>query len=448
MTVAEDAGAARHDGAPLAPLSGRSSHQASPTLPRADSAYGPPTQIPAHLHLESGRRAPRTSSTAMSPHAVLLDIDMLDPAPRAATFNSPFIACLANAYADRINPNNLVPMDERRALLDPGMNWAYAVFRSIHVLPRDLPDWMTRLASALIISRAVTLGRRGCTVFRRALYIAGAAYFLRAPTVLMTVLPNPLLECESRPHPNLVLDAFMLFTQSRSSCGDVFFSGHSIFFILQARLWLQYSRHPVLRMLAVAVAIFSLASLIFSGYHYSIDVFMATLIVSTLYSLYHWTVQGKIGSRSWWGRLIVTLDGEYELDRRAGRRLGRRSTRRSGPRRAARRSAMTGATTPPGMSATSGSNWWSSARTRSTPSPLLDSRPCSGRGPASDAATVAAAWLASKKWDDPTAFAAAEASEGDVDVDEDDVELGYVRPSHRAAVVAVRDSDASDVEGR
>ncbi|KNE61799.1 hypothetical protein AMAG_07081 [Allomyces macrogynus ATCC 38327] len=363
-----------------------------------------------------------------------------------ATSRAPFVACLANAYADRINPNNLVPMDERRALLDPGMNWAYAVFRSVHVLPRDLPDWMTRLASALIISRAVTLGRRGCTVFRRALYIAGAAYLLRAPTVLMTVLPNPLLECESRPHPNLVLDALMLFTQSRSSCGDVFFSGHSIFFLLQARLWLQYSRNPVLRMLAVAVAIFSLASLIFSGYHYSIDVFMATLIVSTLYSLYHWTVQGKIGSRSLWGRLIVALDGEYELDRRAGRRLGRRSTRRSGPRRAARRSAMTGTTTPLGMSATSGSSWWSNARTRTTPSPMLDSRPCSGRGPASDAATVAAEWLVSKKWDDPTAFAAAEASEGDVDVDEDDVELGYVRPSHRAAVVAVRESDASDLE--
>jgi hypothetical protein len=46
----------------------------------------------------------------------------------------------------------------------------------------------------------------------------------------------------------------------------------------------------------------------------SIDVFIATIIINVVYSLYHWVVQGKIGNRQLWGRSILWADGERYLD--------------------------------------------------------------------------------------------------------------------------------------
>jgi hypothetical protein len=104
-----------------------------------------------------------------------------------------YVTCLSNAVVDRINPNNLIPQSQRSVLVDPGMNWAYHLFIRTG-LPHDLSDVFVRLSGALIVVRCLTLRERSLTVLRRALYVAGTVYLLRAPTVLMTVLPNPLIE--------------------------------------------------------------------------------------------------------------------------------------------------------------------------------------------------------------------------------------------------------------
>ncbi|KNE61821.1 hypothetical protein AMAG_07098 [Allomyces macrogynus ATCC 38327] len=142
-----------------------------------------------------------------------------------------YITCLANSTVDRTNPNNLLPIDQRRPLDDPAMHATFKLYRETG-LPRNLSDTLVQLAAAMIILRGVTYGRYGCTVLRRAFYVGGIIYLLRAPTVLMTVLPNPLLDCVSHPNQNLFVDALLLLVQARYSCGDVFFSGHSIFYVV------------------------------------------------------------------------------------------------------------------------------------------------------------------------------------------------------------------------
>ncbi|KAJ3363007.1 hypothetical protein GGF31_001270 [Allomyces arbusculus] len=172
-----------------------------------------------------------------------------------------YITCLANSTVDRTNPNNLLPIDQRRPLDDPAMHATYKVYRETG-LPRNLSDTFVQIAAAMIILRGVTYGRYGCTVLRRAFYVGGIIYLLRAPTVLMTVLPNPLLDCVSHPKPNIFFDALLLLVQAR------------------------------------------------------IDVWIAALIITTVYTLWHWTVKHKVGRDRWWGRLVRALDGQEELDRR------------------------------------------------------------------------------------------------------------------------------------
>lgn len=104
-----------------------------------------------------------------------------------------YITCLANAVVDRINPNNLVPEDQRSVLVDPGMHFTNQFF--IHTgLPKNISDTMILVSAICILLRCLSLKSQSFTVLRRALYISGTVYLLRAPTVLMTVLPNPLTE--------------------------------------------------------------------------------------------------------------------------------------------------------------------------------------------------------------------------------------------------------------
>ncbi|KNE62816.1 hypothetical protein, variant [Allomyces macrogynus ATCC 38327] len=226
-----------------------------------------------------------------------------------------YITCLANSTVDRTNPNNLLPIDQRRPLDDPAKHATFKLYRETG-LPRNLSDTLVQLAAAMIILRGVTYGRYGCTVLRRAFYVGGIIYLLRAPTVLMTVLPNPLLDCVSHPNPNLFVDALLLLVQARYSCGDVFFSGHSIFFVLAARIWITYCDWRPVQILALIFGCLALFSLVFTSYHYSIDVWIAALIITTVYTLWHWTVKYKVGRDRWWGRLVRALDGQEELDRR------------------------------------------------------------------------------------------------------------------------------------
>ncbi|KAI9221713.1 hypothetical protein BC828DRAFT_61423 [Blastocladiella britannica] len=103
-----------------------------------------------------------------------------------------YVTCLSNSTVDRINPNSILPVDQRHALQDPLLQWSFKIFDKTG-LPMDFADILVRIATALIFARCFTLKDKSFTVFRRTMYISGAVYLFRAPTVLLTVLPNPYL---------------------------------------------------------------------------------------------------------------------------------------------------------------------------------------------------------------------------------------------------------------
>ncbi|ORZ36563.1 hypothetical protein BCR44DRAFT_1067688 [Catenaria anguillulae PL171] len=212
-----------------------------------------------------------------------------------------YITCLANSTVDRYNPNNVVPIEQRTVLMDPGMQTLATAYATYVHGPRDVSDWFVRLCSVLMVTRAVLHRERAATVLRRACYVGGTLYLLRAQTVLMTVLPNPLLECESKPHANVWYDAYLLFTQQRASCGDVFFSGHSIIFMTNLNLWWVFGRNWAAKLAAMLTSIIAVISLLASSYHYSIDVWTACILCLTTFFLYQWTATGQIGHGTWWG---------------------------------------------------------------------------------------------------------------------------------------------------
>lgn len=117
-----------------------------------------------------------------------------------------FIVCIANSIADRINPNNHLPVSERKPLPDVFLSFLNYYYKRWN-LPVDLSDRMIAVSAICTSIRIFSMGPRTLTVTRRFLFVAGTVYLIRAVTVVLTVLPNPLKECESTPHENLFHDA-------------------------------------------------------------------------------------------------------------------------------------------------------------------------------------------------------------------------------------------------
>lgn len=222
------------------------------------------------------------------------------------------IACFGNALADRLNPNNHLPVSERRALPDPLMQFLHPLFLNLD-LPKQLSDILLGMSLLLGFARLLTLRSMTMTAFRRVFLIAGTIYVLRAVTVVSTVLPNPLLECKSEPHENLLIDTFQLFFMQRTSCGDVFFSGHTLMFTISALVWTTYSQSSFFRALATTISVIGAFSLVFSAYHYTIDVLAAYWITSWLWNMYHLTIRTpSLRNKTWWGRILNVFDNsEY-----------------------------------------------------------------------------------------------------------------------------------------
>jgi hypothetical protein len=103
-----------------------------------------------------------------------------------------YITCIANSTVDRLNPNNHVPVAHRTILMDPVMTWSYAWYKETN-LPKDLPDIFIGISGALMIFIALINGKNAMLICRRTFYISGTVYLIRSPTVLMTILPNPLV---------------------------------------------------------------------------------------------------------------------------------------------------------------------------------------------------------------------------------------------------------------
>jgi hypothetical protein len=211
------------------------------------------------------------------------------------------LMCLGNSMADRLNLNNIrFQGDDRVTLPDPIMSLMGSISERIPITV-PINDWslmiviFTSFAYTSLFARAPTF----CTPFRRLFLVWSCMNCLRGICITLTVLTNPYLQCHSEPHPNIFLDALLLLTTRRQSCGDVFFSGHSVTCTLSCLMWLTYRRrtfsssickyfHHALALLFPMFVVSCLLTLIATQFHYSVDVFIGSFLSILMWQITHW----------------------------------------------------------------------------------------------------------------------------------------------------------------
>ena len=219
-----------------------------------------------------------------------------------------YIVCVANSTSDILNPNtDRAPID-REQLPDFLMRWISGLFTTGGTTPHQsdgsakspkdvawVPElfvttsvvgWLLRI----LMTRSI---RQSCMILRRSFYITGAAYILRAISVISTVLPFPQVQCEdARPaDKSPLLDAFDLMLMRRVSCGDVFFSGHTIVYSICMWTWITYSMNAYTTAFFIVHGLAGMISLLVAQYHYTIDVMVSAGIVGGIWWLYHHAIR-------------------------------------------------------------------------------------------------------------------------------------------------------------
>lgn len=198
-----------------------------------------------------------------------------------------YVVCLANAYLDRYNPS--LYSFKRTRLPDPLLDFLSPYYLGSGLSP-DLADTLAQLGPLIIFLRPLLMREKALLVLRRQLFIIGTCYLIRAPFVLMTVLPNPLTSCKTQITSSLFYDAFLQFAQLRTSCGDVLFSGHTIVFLIAGLSWSTYPLSPITTWIAWIFTSLGITVLVASTYHYTVDCVVGVIVVSLVWKLYHFVV--------------------------------------------------------------------------------------------------------------------------------------------------------------
>ncbi|KAJ3268275.1 hypothetical protein HK104_005417, partial [Borealophlyctis nickersoniae] len=233
-----------------------------------------------------------------------------------------YIVALANAYADRVNPNHNKPPDTRYVSPDLLMDATNPWFERSSI-PKDISDITVGISAFLLVGFAVTRGIAAATLLRRGLLIIGTLYLGRAPYMIFTEFPPPLRTCFTEINSNFGIDSLLLFSGRRVDCGDTFYSGHTIIFTSTSMAYWYHCRYWCITIPITLFNIFGALSLIFSAYHYTSDVLGSFMFTFLSWYLFHLTIEiDELGTQRWWGRLIRWWDyhGHLVLEVPEGRK--------------------------------------------------------------------------------------------------------------------------------
>ncbi|KAJ9065661.1 hypothetical protein DSO57_1017235 [Entomophthora muscae] len=225
-----------------------------------------------------------------------------------------YIVCLANSYMDINNPSVAKKGADFYRLPDILIDLAFPTYKKWE-LPDTLPDTLVQVSTVFIFIRVLLGGQKAMLLLRRVLYTCGIVYLVRAPFIIMTVLPNPLEWCMSEPNPNHFYDALLLMAQVRYSCGDVLYSGHTIIFMICCLVWHDYSlfnnaMDHLIKAIAIMWGLFCLLILVISSYHYTVDVVVALLIVLFTWKAFYCLATTNIFDDTLASRIVLFFDQE------------------------------------------------------------------------------------------------------------------------------------------
>jgi len=159
-----------------------------------------------------------------------------------------------------------------------------------------LPNLLLLLLALASIIRCIFF-RRGLTVIRRFFLLHGISSLLRSATLAATSYPDPSRLCANYTPPDSV-DPFWtstVYNPELVTCGDLMFSGHTLYYCLLALLWTRY--FTILEKTVMwIIAIIGCFSLIFVRIHYTTDVLVGIYVAFTVYYFYHLHVTDEVST--------------------------------------------------------------------------------------------------------------------------------------------------------
>lgn len=162
-------------------------------------------------------------------------------------------------------------------------------------------------------------------VFKRVLIVYGTLMFLRAFTLLLTSLPDPYFLCSIHPKAmygwreipwsRIPIDVLTLFGPNKENsmtCGDLFFSGHTVLFVLCSLVWHTYYHTTRVQLNPVKLSVWLLSLvgtllLLVTRMHWTIDIAVAYYITITCWNFYH-SVCNSL-SQEHYMKPVIFIDG-------------------------------------------------------------------------------------------------------------------------------------------
>ncbi len=130
----------------------------------------------------------------------------------------------------------------------------------------------------------------GKLVFNRFAHLAGMMMLLRTITMISTAFPNPNPQCMDEAIVEISYhDAVIqtIGTFPTKSCGNLMFSGHTMFLTLFCIFEFKYLQlNNLCCVLSLAKTIFGIYSVIACRSHYTIDVVISLLLTNMVFQLY------------------------------------------------------------------------------------------------------------------------------------------------------------------
>ncbi|KAK6103547.1 PAP2 C-terminal family protein [Brugia pahangi] len=198
------------------------------------------------------------------------------------------VICLAHDITSRNALPDLV------FTLVPEQEWALAV-----------GDMLTCIAGIIALGFIAVFHRYRIIVLRRLIFTITVLYTFRAICLSVTHIPasyqNNYHKCMKPNYQVTVLSVLKRFAQhsfklglqisenGKLICGDLLFSGHTIFVSTTTFYFNHYSPHSIwpLRWCLILICIGGMICLSISRTHYSVDVLIAYWLSSFFFSLYH-----------------------------------------------------------------------------------------------------------------------------------------------------------------
>jgi hypothetical protein len=199
----------------------------------------------------------------------------------------------------------------------------------------DLPDFGFELLPAFIESDTIankllaitglfTFSRclfhqKGILMLRRFAFLWTILIIGRCTTLLATSYPDPSRSCRTYKPPDSLL-SFVIETVYRPefvTCGDLMYSGHTVYFTLLGLLWSHYGTYSFEKLAWIPIGL-SILSLIATRVHYLNDVIIAFYLTILVWYMYHILASEpslrKRYSLIWWLEKDIILMEEEKIE--------------------------------------------------------------------------------------------------------------------------------------